>query len=161
MGTVINRTTKKLYRSVNTPDYPTDEWIQNPDLSNVNDVSQLYWKLVGDDVVEMDQSEKDAIDEAQSEKVSFGLHQINYELHSEDEYLRGKLVARRTYAKADESSLSVLVEEELFVYTGSSLISSSRTAYSSSDGGIILTESFDYYSDRQSNGIMKVKKVKR
>tara|TARA_Y100000310_G_C20692581_1_gene823308 strand:- start:2069 stop:2794 length:726 start_codon:yes stop_codon:yes gene_type:complete len=69
MSDVIHRTDRdsngrlihKL--SVNTPDYPLAIWVVNPDLSGVSDVAPLYWKVVGDSVLEMDQSEKDAADE--------------------------------------------------------------------------------------------------
>jgi hypothetical protein len=64
MGIVINRTTNELLRSVNTPDYPSTDWIQNPDLSSVLNVPKHYWKLVGDSVIEMTQVEKDTVDAA-------------------------------------------------------------------------------------------------
>lgn len=64
MATVLNRTTKQLLRSVNTPDYPAVNWIANPDLSAVNGVPVEYWKVVGDVVSEMTQPEKDVVDGA-------------------------------------------------------------------------------------------------
>ena len=62
MATVLNKNTMELRRSVNTPDYPSKDWIVNPDLSAVESVPRKYWKLSGNDVVEMNQSEKDAKD---------------------------------------------------------------------------------------------------
>lgn len=64
MANVLNRTTKVYLVSVNTPDYPTADWIINPDLSGVQGVPVKYWKIVGDIVSEMNQSEKDAVDAA-------------------------------------------------------------------------------------------------
>lgn len=64
MASVLNRTTLQYLQSVNTPDYSAEEWIINPDLSAVAAVDQRYWKLVGDQVVEMTQAEKDAVDAA-------------------------------------------------------------------------------------------------
>lgn len=68
MANVVNRTTVEYIKSVNTPDYSPAEWIINPDLSALDDVPHRYWKVVGDDVVEMDQAEKDAVDAAIAEK---------------------------------------------------------------------------------------------
>lgn len=62
MATVINRTTAQLLFSVNTPDFPTTDWLINPDLTAVMGVPHEYWKVSGDTVVEMSQSEKDEVD---------------------------------------------------------------------------------------------------
>jgi hypothetical protein len=61
MANVINKTTLQLLYSVNTPDYPTTEWIINPVLPACE---AIYWKIVGDTVQEMTQPEKDAVDAA-------------------------------------------------------------------------------------------------
>ena len=74
MANVINRTTKQYLRSVNTPDFPVEDWIINPDLSALESVPQKYWKVVGDTVVEMDQAEKDAVDAALAPKVQVRFH---------------------------------------------------------------------------------------
>lgn len=65
MASVLNRTTKQYLRSVNTPDYPTAEWIINPDVSALAGVPVKYWKVSGDSVTEMTQAEKDAVDAAE------------------------------------------------------------------------------------------------
>lgn len=62
MATVINRTTLTLIHSANTPDYPTSEWVINPDLSSLTNVPNFYWKIVGDSVVEMSVAEKSVVD---------------------------------------------------------------------------------------------------
>ena len=74
MANVINRTTRDsagalLYHaSVNTPDYDTNDWLVNPDLSGVSGVEPYYWKVTGappgGDVEEMDAGEKTAVDTA-------------------------------------------------------------------------------------------------
>ena len=64
MSNVINRVSKNVIYSVNTPDYPEVDWIIDPDLSAVQSVPKKYWKIAGDLVLEMDQSEKDAVDAA-------------------------------------------------------------------------------------------------
>ncbi len=62
MSDVVNRTTLEYRRSVNTPDFPSADWIINPDLSAILTVPQKHRKINGDLVVEMTQSEKDAVD---------------------------------------------------------------------------------------------------
>ncbi len=69
MADVVNRTTVEYLRSVNTPDYPTADWLINPDLSALAAVEQKYWKVVGETVVEMTQPEKDAVDAAEAAAV--------------------------------------------------------------------------------------------
>jgi hypothetical protein len=62
MATVLNRTSLELIESVNTPDYSTQDWVINPDLSPVSGVPVKYWKLAGDVLSEMSQAEKDTQD---------------------------------------------------------------------------------------------------
>lgn len=68
MANVIHRTDRDssgaLLReySVNTPDYSPATWIVNPDLSAVSGVPEYYWKVSGDNVVEMNVGEKNAVD---------------------------------------------------------------------------------------------------
>jgi len=64
MSNVIHRTTTPIdYRKrMNTPDFPSGTWLINPDLSALSSVAQKYWKVVSETVVEMTQTEKDAVD---------------------------------------------------------------------------------------------------
>lgn len=62
MATVLNKETKQLILSANTPDYDPSEWLINPDLSSVDSVPKKYWKIVGDQVVEMSPAEKSEVD---------------------------------------------------------------------------------------------------
>lgn len=64
MATVLNRTTKQLIVSANTPDYPTAQWIIEPDLSAVAGQPSRYWTITGDTVTLMNQSGRDAVDAA-------------------------------------------------------------------------------------------------
>jgi hypothetical protein len=52
--------------SINTPEYSTDDWLINPDLSGVSGVPEYYWKVTGTPpagaVEEMSTSEKDSVD---------------------------------------------------------------------------------------------------
>lgn len=60
MSRVLNRITKEYKIKAHTPDYPTEQWIINPDLSNVVGVDIKYWVIEGDAVREMTDAEKDA-----------------------------------------------------------------------------------------------------
>lgn len=64
MATVLHRISKDVLYSVNTPDYSDVDWIINPDLVLVYGVPKKYWKITGDVVSEMNQSEKDIVDAA-------------------------------------------------------------------------------------------------
>ena len=57
MANVLNKITKQYLRSVNTPDYPTSEWMINPILP---DCDKKFWLIEGDTIREMAQAEKDA-----------------------------------------------------------------------------------------------------
>ena len=66
MADVIHRTTLELRMSVNTSEFDSGTWIINPNLSGVSGVAKKYWKISGDSVLEMDQTEKDAVDAAET-----------------------------------------------------------------------------------------------
>lgn len=69
MATVVHRTTVEVRYSVNTAVYDSGTWIINPDLSALSGVSSIYWKVSGDNVIEMTQAEKDTVDsDAQTAK---------------------------------------------------------------------------------------------
>lgn len=55
MSNVLNKLTKQYLQSVNTPDYPTSEWLINPVLPLCN---QKFWVIEGDTIREMTQGEK-------------------------------------------------------------------------------------------------------
>ena len=62
MATVLNRTTKQLISSANTPDYPVGDWIINPNMSAVVGYESKYWIITGDVISLMDQTARDAVD---------------------------------------------------------------------------------------------------
>lgn len=66
MANVVNRETAELRRSVNTPDYPEETWIINPDLSTVSGYDSKYWLIDGDAVTLMDEAARDAVDTAEA-----------------------------------------------------------------------------------------------
>ncbi len=62
MATVVHRTTVEVRYSVNTPDFDSGTWIINPNLSALSGILNKYWKVSGNDVLEMTQGEKDTVD---------------------------------------------------------------------------------------------------
>lgn len=67
MASVLHRTTKQYLASANTPDYPVQDWIINPDLSAVDGWAQKYWIITGDLVSLADANARAAIDAAETE----------------------------------------------------------------------------------------------
>jgi hypothetical protein len=67
MANVVNRTAVPLQilYSVNTPDYPPELWIINPDLTILETVPIKYCKVSGDLIVEMTPAEKAVVDAAE------------------------------------------------------------------------------------------------
>jgi len=63
MATVLNRTTKQVIYSANTPDYPVASWIINPDLSQVQGYPTIYWTITGDVVTLQTPSQMNATDD--------------------------------------------------------------------------------------------------
>lgn len=64
MASVLNRTTKQLLGSVNTPEYPTVDWIIDPDLDAVAGFDSRYWIITGDVVTLMNPTARAAADAA-------------------------------------------------------------------------------------------------
>jgi hypothetical protein len=62
MANVLNRTTKELRFSVNTPDFPASDWIESPDMTAVAGFPPKYWDIVGDAVTLKDAAGRDAAD---------------------------------------------------------------------------------------------------
>lgn len=73
MSVVLNRVTKQLIRSANTPDYPPGQWIINPDLSAVDGFDSRYWLITGNIVSLLNQAARDAIDLTNAEAAKDGL----------------------------------------------------------------------------------------
>ena len=63
MANVLNRITKELRFSVNTPDFPTSDWIVNPDMSAVAGLPPKFWQIIGDQVTAVDAAQREVIDD--------------------------------------------------------------------------------------------------
>jgi len=64
MASVLNRTTRQYLASAHTPDYPTVDWIHNPDMSAVVGFDSRYWVITGDVVTLMDAAARASLDAA-------------------------------------------------------------------------------------------------
>lgn len=65
MANVLNRVSKQFLLSVNTPDYPSSDWIINPDFSAVAGYPDKYWTISGDNILLMSDIERAAVDAAE------------------------------------------------------------------------------------------------
>ena len=63
MSDVLNRTTKQLIKSANTPDFDVADWIINPDLAAVAGQPNRYWLIAGDVVSLMDAAAQTVVDD--------------------------------------------------------------------------------------------------
>ena len=61
LNLVIRRSDAKSFAVRSTNGYSEAEYLLQPDLTNVVNVEQKFWKVDGDSVVEMSQTEKDAV----------------------------------------------------------------------------------------------------
>jgi hypothetical protein len=66
MGNYVHRTTKQYLQSVSPNDLPEPlaNYIEDPDLSSVVGVPNIYWVITGDVITEMTQGQKDIVDAA-------------------------------------------------------------------------------------------------
>jgi hypothetical protein len=67
MSDVVNKTTLQYLKSVNTTDYPANEWWINPVIPGV---AKKYWKNDNENLVEMSQAEKDAVDQSEADALA-------------------------------------------------------------------------------------------
>ena len=90
MATVLNRTTKQLILSANTPDYPIGEWIIEPNLSAVTGFASKYWIITGDVVTLMTQGQRDTVDAAE---LAAARDAVADQIDQLEGYVRGSLLA--------------------------------------------------------------------
>lgn len=64
MAVLVHRTEKHLrvMSDENAEVFRDENWILNPDLSNVHDVPSKYWHINGDIITEMTSEQKQAVD---------------------------------------------------------------------------------------------------
>lgn len=134
-------------KSVNTPDYiGLPNIIINPDLSNVQYVSMKYWKVSEEQVVEMDVSEKDAINEAVEAKT------IKEKKYQVLEYDSSKRLIKEQWFYIDNGNgtYSKKVQEVSYVYNNSILLSKIEVTYYY-DGTVAEEKIWDFYEGSNKN----------
>jgi len=62
VGNVLNRTTKEYIVNVEMDNYPAEDWIHDPDMSEVDLDWPRYWVIDGDTVSEMTLVDQQALD---------------------------------------------------------------------------------------------------
>jgi hypothetical protein len=102
MANVLNRTTKEYLTSVNTPDYPPEMWVINPNVEDLlaRGVPTRYWKINPDDTVEeMSPTEKEAVDNdpVQLEKLK-AERRLQIDLKTQELIAKGFVYAGKTFS---------------------------------------------------------------
>ena len=64
MSTAVHKTTFQVIEDANTPEYASNDWLINPDLSRVRDVDKKYWYLKDGELHQMDNELKRKLDDA-------------------------------------------------------------------------------------------------
>jgi|TARA_R110000822_G_scaffold93419_4_gene214997 hypothetical protein len=73
MSIVVNRETRVLHKSANTVNFPSEDWLINPDLSAVDEHASRYWRIEGDSVLLMSESDQNSVDEALAAQIEVDL----------------------------------------------------------------------------------------
>ena len=130
---VLNRTTKAYRRSVNTPDFPTVDWIHSPDMSAVTGWDSKYWIITGDIVTLMDLAARDAVDAAEdADELAdnrTGAEEAVDDSASEGMAMRAQI---ETYNKRDNYLINRILELQAHVI-------SLQDAIANSTGGVANT----------------------
>jgi len=106
MANVVNRTTLEYRPSVNTPDFPTAEWLINPTgIELVDTVPRQHLKVVGSAIVEMSAAEKTAVDAAAATATVDAMKQEALALLSGDSAIKRLLVALSVVNKRELSNI--------------------------------------------------------
>jgi hypothetical protein len=136
MANVLNRTTgltapyrKDYRRSVNEPDFPTSDWIWDPDLSAVAGFDSIYWDISGDSVLLVDQATRNARDAELAANAVAAAKQTQKDTYTDNEIFRAQikymvdeinilrqnagLTPARTYAQAQQYMFDAIDNEEV------------------------------------------------
>ena len=155
MANVLNRSTKRYMKSVNTPDFPEEDWIINPDLSAVSSTPQKYWKIVGDAVLEMTTEEKAVVDAATA-SITPALEE-NYQV---DTYNAKNYLATSTWykTKVNDGEYADTCRDITYTYSDNSLVMETERKYAM-DGSVMSTSTKNYFSDTAAKKIIVEKGV--
>lgn len=84
MATVLEKSTMRVFESVNTPDYPEKDFLINPDLSAVAGVPVKYWTIKDNSVAAIPKEEEATVDAEIESKIPA----CPYGLRAKCEYYR-------------------------------------------------------------------------
>lgn len=104
MATVLHRTTKQLVKSAHTPNYPSNLWIHNPDLSAVEDVDRVFWVIEDDSVREMTATEKDANHLAQHKSEKY----VTFDVKTDALIAQGFIYAESSFSLSDQAQNRIM-----------------------------------------------------
>ena len=136
MANVLNRTTgltapyrKDFRRSVNEPDFPTQDWIHDPDLSAVDGFDSIYWDISGDNVTLANPATRTARDDELAAAAAAAAKQSQKDTYTDNEIFRAQikwvvdeinilrsnagLTPARTYADAQQYMFDAIDNEEV------------------------------------------------
>jgi hypothetical protein len=149
-GVVINCVTNYLI-SVNTPDYSSNVLV-NPDVSQLSEVPIKYWKVSSSQVIEMNSTEKQIIDDFLLAKTN---REKKYKVLSYDE--RNNL-SKESWYDTDNGDGTYLgkSEETTYAYDNSLLLSRTVVIYYY-DGTVQTTLIYDYYKNDAHELIEKLR----
>jgi hypothetical protein len=146
---VPNRVLEYL-KSVNTPDYSGNILI-NPNVNNIINTPIKYWKYYNNTIIEMNQEEKNAIDN------NLKLEEIPIKKYLIKEYNSNKNLIKETWYEVDNGNetYSLKSEETEYIYVNRILNSRVFKVYNYS-GNIVNIENWNYYTN-SSNKIIEKK----
>jgi hypothetical protein len=121
MANVLNRITRQLIASANTPDYPAHDWIINPDLSAVAGRPSQYWVISGDAVALMDAAARAAIDAAE---LAAQRESVTAQLDQSEDVLRAFMLATLDELNAHAAKTNAI----LAAINGASSLATLKTA---------------------------------
>ena len=124
----------------------------NVNISNVVNVPFEYWKWENDQLVEMTQAEKDAITITHPDPVLDIKPKDGVYKYIVEDYKSSKLIKRMYYKDKDNSGFTSKVKEELYTYSGNSLISETVKEYNR-DGSLYNTIKYNYYTENVTDPV--------
>jgi len=108
MSNALNRTTKQFVKNIVLEKYSTDDWIIDPDMSGVNGVLNKYWKIVGDNISEMNQAEKNAVDDLTPLSEYKHIRYVEIDDKTEELILTGYTFAGKQFSLSANAQTNIL-----------------------------------------------------
>jgi hypothetical protein len=121
MAAVLNRETKTYIASANTPDYPAQDWIVNPDMSAISGWPSQYWIISGDAVLLANTAERAAIDAAE---LAAQRESVTAQLDDAEDVLRAFMLATLDEMNAHAAKINQI----LTAIDGASTLANLKTA---------------------------------